>query len=137
MYAVKYKLPIIVHTGFSKMTTCRRFEKFIKNFKSVPVILAHGQPEVQAEKLVSTYTNCYLDTAFLSSLQISRLLESEVKAKVLLGSDYPIQYTYPDTKKLLVELGENWNVFEKTMTLLNFLEFFAHKVKINDIQTNQ
>lgn len=136
-FAAKYQLPIIIHTGFSKMSGCRRFEKFIKKFETVNVILAHGHPEIYAEELVSTYKNCYLDTAFQPSIRISHLLNSTINSKVLYGSDYPVQYTYPETNILLKELGKSMEIFEKNNDNSPFITIFNSQGKKSDIQTNK
>ena len=122
-YALACGLPIIIHTGYSRYTSCRRYEKFIRKYKTVNVILAHGQPERDAEKLVSKYSNCYLDTAFMHSQQILRLLKSNLGNKILYGSDYPVQYTHPNTQLLLKELEVNRRIFEERKRYFNDLFF--------------
>lgn len=131
-YATVCNLPIIIHTGFSRYTSCRRYEKFIRKYKSVNVILAHGQPEEYAERLVSKYSNCYLDTAFMHSQQIIRLLKLNQGSKMLYGSDYPVQYAHPNTQLLLKELENNRRIFEERKRDFNdmFFElFYSNEVK--------
>jgi len=132
-YASVCNLPVIIHTGFSKYTSCRRYEKFIEKYKAVNVILAHGQPERNVEKLVSKYSNCYLDTAFMHSQQVIRLLKSNLESKILYGSDYPVQYAHPNTRILLEENSRNISILrdnDKNFNEINFLQVFDFKENI-------
>ena len=126
-YAKQYHLPIIIHTGFSKRTKCQRFEKIIKKYNDVSVILAHGQPNEYALEMLKKYSNCYIDTAFISSAQLISILKCGYHNKVLYGSDFPVQYTYPSTKELLRELDYNRMLINNNSVNENsFLKIFDH-----------
>ena len=138
-FSEQYNLPLIIHTGFSKHTKCQRFETFIQNFPKVNVILAHGQPYEYAKQLLTKYSNCFLDTAFLSSSQLCNLLEEVNNDKIFYGSDYPIQYAHPDTKILLRELDISKKLFEKHINnnQLFYQVFDSKKGYNNEIHTTK
>lgn len=125
-YASKSSLPIIIHTGFFRNDFCYRFEKFIKKYQDVKTILAHGHPAEEAKYMILKYENCYLDTAFMNPSELNEILDKNTRNKILYGSDYPVQYAHPDTKKLLSYIDKNKLLLDFFNSNLS-LDFFFKK----------
>jgi uncharacterized protein len=93
-YADRHCLPVLIHTGHSKVDRADRFERFIKEYSKAKFILAHCRPLNKTIKMLSKYDNAYCDTAFVSEDEITKIFSAGFSYKVFLGSDFPITHFF-------------------------------------------
>lgn len=96
--ASKNRIPILIHTGDDDICCSLKYEMQIKSYPDVKVILAHGRPIEQSIYMCQTYSNVYIDTAFMPVKEICKLVRAGIVDKVLWGTDMflPILY-FPKT----------------------------------------
>lgn len=90
---VMNNIPILIHTGEDSTCNPEKYESFIDQYSNIPIILAHGRPIANVERLLATYGNVYVDTAFMDITTIIRLAR-RFPDKVLWGTDMCIPKVY-------------------------------------------
>jgi len=93
-YASENNLPVLIHTGYSGVDSADRFERFIKEYVNVKCILAHCRPPDITIKMLSKYSNACCDTAFVSDEEITNIVTTGFKNRIILGSDFPITHFF-------------------------------------------
>jgi predicted TIM-barrel fold metal-dependent hydrolase len=93
-YAGRYDLPVLIHTGRSRIDSADRFECFICEYRNVKCILAHCRPLDVTIKMLSKYNNAFCDTAFATMAEIRKIIKAGFKGKIIFGSDFPITYFF-------------------------------------------
>ena len=115
-FAGEKQIPIMFHTGTE--TPVRIFAEYCRNFPQTTFILAHGNPIDETIKIMKDYSNVFVDTAFLSIPNISKLCEIGLSDRILFGTDFPVtNYFYKD-KPSLSWYREN---------IAKFVEFFGEE----------
>ena len=89
-------LPILIHTGNDESCRARKYEKIIEQNPDLSFILAHARPLEEAVYMAQTYTNVFVDTAFLPVKDIVKFVQLGLTASVLWGSDYCIPAVYDE-----------------------------------------
>ena len=96
--AAKYKIPILMHTGYPPPGTKKDvltysnpivIDEFINSFPKVNIIIAHmGFPWTDiAIALATQYTNIYLDVSNLAYMMPNHLMALLIQAKEIMGLD--------------------------------------------------
>jgi Tat protein secretion system quality control protein TatD with DNase activity len=96
--AKERSLPVLIHTGGKKECDAESYMSICEMFPTVKVVLAHGRPIEQAEKMLEKCPNCRVDTAFMPIENILHLISKGYTDRILFGSDHPIGVFY-DKKK--------------------------------------
>lgn len=124
-------IPLLIHTGYD--ATCRsdKYDKEIASNPDVNFILAHGRPLDATSKSLISYTNTYVDTAFMPIEDIIHLVNIGYGDRILWGSDFPItQFYYQNTnpvnyyKELLEDLRRSIDSHE----FLNITYYNAKRI---------
>ena len=87
-------LPLLIHTGNKDCCLCSKYETLIASNPDVTFILAHGRPLNDAIRIASTYTNAYVDTAFMPVDEIRELVNHGLCLKILWGTDMCIPHHF-------------------------------------------
>ncbi len=91
------KAPILIHTSNDSTSKAASFKEIIHTHPDIQFILAHGRPITEAQELLTSHNNTWVDTAFMPIEDVVFLCRSNLSAKVLWGSDFPIQrYYFPE-----------------------------------------
>lgn len=89
-------LPLLIHTSETEYSCASVFAPIIYSNPEVTFILAHGRPIDEVLSLLKSYSNVYVDTAFMPIDDIVRLCYSGFIERILWGTDMPIpKYFYP------------------------------------------
>lgn len=92
----KNKLPVIVHgMGDNCMTTPLQLENLAKSFPGVNFVLGHGGNLWLGDEgilVAKRNQNIFVDTAYMQSYWIQRMVKELGASKVCMGSDYPWYY---------------------------------------------
>ncbi len=95
--AKELRCPVLIHTGEMPGCEAATFEPIIEKNQDISFILAHGRPFSQVPKLMNSYANVYVDTAFMPIENISSLCGLGFAQRVLWGTDVPIvKYYQPE-----------------------------------------
>lgn len=90
----KRKFHILIHCGLDTECKPRRFEYFFKEYPDANVILAHSNPVNETIEMLKKYKNVKCDIAYSTSENINKLMKSDVKNKVLFGTDFPVTHYF-------------------------------------------
>lgn len=85
--ARELNLPLLIHTGDEDGCQSYLFEKPIAENPDVTFILAHGRPLKETLAIVSTYSNAYVDSAFMIVEHMKRFVDEGLSHKLLWGTD--------------------------------------------------
>jgi len=91
-------MAILVHTDDDPDSQPSRLRPIIMRHPGVRVVLAHGRPIEQAMEVLLACSNASVDTAFMPTPHVKRLLQAGHASRILFGSDTPIDrlfYTGP------------------------------------------
>lgn len=91
-FAMQKEIPILIHTGMSRIDRANRFEKFIKIFNKVKFILAHCRPLDQTISMLQNYKNVFCDSSFVCTADIQTIFQLGFRNRVIFGTDFPITY---------------------------------------------
>lgn len=95
--AHELKIPLLIHTGNDGSCNSGKYESVLANNPNVTFILAHGRPLSQSISLLKRYDNVFVDSAFMSLDDMSKITQAGLSKKLLWGTDMCIpQYFYPD-----------------------------------------
>lgn len=92
--SVNHNTPILIHTGEDESCHALKYENIISQNPSIPIILAHGRPLESARYMISKYDNVYVDTAFMDTKDIIKLVKEGLSGKILWGTDLCIPSVY-------------------------------------------
>lgn len=92
--ASELKIPILIHTGYDDYCSAKKYEEEIRLYNDVKVILAHGRPIQETIYILESYSNTYVDTAFMPIEDIVTLVNRKLYDKILWGTDTPIPTIY-------------------------------------------
>ncbi|MBQ8516243.1 MAG: amidohydrolase family protein [Akkermansia sp.] len=96
--AEEYGVPLWIHTGEFEQCCASRYDAWCSRYTGVRVVLSHGRPLDQAVQMLKQHDQVMLDSAFMSLEQMLFFAENGYAARVLFGSDYPIQrYFFSDS----------------------------------------
>ena len=132
------KLPLLIHSGEDGSCCADKYEKEIKSYPMVNVILAHGRPIKQTIRMCQKYSNVFTDTAFMSVDSIITLVKSGLSDRVLWGSDLFLPIIYYSKlnplkyyKKILSELKRKVPESDyKLITVKNAVGLFNLQIDI-------
>ena len=85
---------ILIHCGLDTECRPKRFEQFFKEYPEANVILAHSNPADETIEMLKKYKNIKCDIAYSKSETIQKLMQSDVKNKVLFGTDFPVTHYF-------------------------------------------
>ncbi len=88
--AQERKIPVLLHTGERDLCYAEMYRKVCEKFPEVPMILAHGRPLNQTLRMLESFPNVYVDTAFMPHEHLKILLNHGFCKRILFGSDTPI-----------------------------------------------
>ena len=91
--AVKYKLPVISHTGGCKEASPAHMYEAAKAYPEIPFVMAHmglGSDNKEALELLGKADNLYGDTAWVPMETTIEAIRRYGSKKMLFGSDMPI-----------------------------------------------
>ena len=94
MAGANHNIPILIHTGEDESCHALKYENIISENPDIPVILAHGRPFESAKYMISKYDNVYVDTAFMDTGDIIKLVGDGLSGKILWGTDLCIPIVY-------------------------------------------
>jgi uncharacterized protein len=85
---------ILIHCSKDKSCVPNRFEEFFKNFPDTNVILAHSNPVEETVEMLRKYKKIKSDIAYADEENIQKIMNSDVKEKVLFGTDFPVTHYF-------------------------------------------
>ncbi len=88
------QVPVLIHTGEDDTCCAMKYERIIAENQDIPIILAHGRPQLQARFMTSKYNNVYIDTAFMEVSEIVNFVEEGLAEKILWGTDFCIPQVF-------------------------------------------
>lgn len=80
-------LPLLIHTGNEDCCMSSIYEQAINNNPDIIFILAHGRPIVSALHIAATYSNAFIDSAFMPVEHMKMFVDSGLSEKLLWGTD--------------------------------------------------
>lgn len=87
-------LPVLIHTGHNKTCRASVFKDIINHYTDRLFILAHCRPLQETSTILKNSPNAFADTAFMSEIDIIKLLDNGFANKILWGTDFPITEYY-------------------------------------------
>lgn len=91
--AIKYGLPVLVHTALDKYSTINYIEKVATKYPNINFIAAHMEltsDHKYSIGVLKKYPNVYGDTAWVDSKILNLAKKEKVLNKILFGTDNPI-----------------------------------------------
>ena len=92
--AVKFSLPLLVHTGWTPESEAGNFNEVCSAFPDVPVILAHARPLDQAIYMLQRHCQLFVDTAYVSLHNLRCIVNAGLGSRIIFGSDFPVDRHY-------------------------------------------
>ena len=83
-------VPLLIHTGVVKNCHPLQLQPLFKKHSNTTFILAHGRPIDETVTVMLNYPNTLVDTAFMFTHDVVKLLNLGLSDRILWGSDYPI-----------------------------------------------
>lgn len=118
--AKEMNLPVLIHTGNDDSCKCSVFEKIIANYHDINFILAHGRPIKQAIKLARSYSNAFVDSAFMPVNDMKQIVKSGLSHKLLWGTDMCIPKYFYSTIDLATYYNNKVNYFRECCSEKDF-----------------
>lgn len=122
VYASKYFMPILIHSGIDNVDTPIRFEKFFGKYSDVRFVLAHCKNTQEIIRIFSNYNNVYGDVSFCPKESYKLILEKGYANRMQLGTDFPITYWFENKNENLNNLEYRLNQnYKKTLKKISRL----------------
>lgn len=103
------KLPVMIHTGADDCCRSGRFEQFIQQYRNLKFVLCHARPAEEAFQMLKHFENVWIDTAFLSFVDLKSNLSPEIWDRILFGTDFPANRWFP-------HLGDETKWYQRQIT---------------------
>lgn len=92
--ARQLNVSVLLHTGNKAVSHAGRFAPLIEANNNLMFILAHGRPHDETIAMLKTHDNLLVDTAFMSNVELSKLIEQGLQQRIIFGTDAPINRVY-------------------------------------------
>ena len=86
----RLNVPMLIHTGVVKNCHPLQLQPLFKKHPNTIFILAHGRPIDETVSVMLNFPNTLVDTAFMLTQDIVKLINHGLSDRILGGSDYPI-----------------------------------------------
>lgn len=129
-------IPLLIHTGTELCCHSGIYESVIRKNTDITFILAHGRPLQQALYLARTYSNTYVDSAFMPVYEMKSFIDEGLSNKLIWGTDMCIpQYFFPE-KNMTDYYKSKLNAFRSICTQNQFEQVtFGNALKLFNINT--
>lgn len=88
--AKRLNVPMLIHTGVVQNCHPLQLRPLFERYSDQTFIMAHGRPIDETELVLKEVDNTLVDTAFMPTEYIVRLIKDGYEDRILWGSDYPI-----------------------------------------------
>jgi hypothetical protein len=125
-YANRYKLPVLIHTGYDKIDEAENFSRYFSKYPDVKFVLAHCRPPDQVLRLLlhnRHNRNVFFDTAFVPEKDVQIFLLRGLGDQIILGSDFPITHYFNKKQTGIIDTIEEQ--YKKDIQVIRNLDDFS------------
>lgn len=97
-------VPLLMHSGEQDCCQPYLYAPICNELKNT-IVLAHGRPLDQTMLLLKEYPHTMVDTAFMPTEHVIRLVEKGYEDRIAFGTDTPIQMVYDTTTPIGLQLN--------------------------------
>ena len=99
-------VPLLLHSGEHECCQPHLYAPICKELSDTTIIIAHGRPIEQVLDLLNVYSNVVVDTAFMPSENVVKLVEEGFENRIAFGTDTPIQLIYDNTRSISLQVKQ-------------------------------
>ena len=89
-------LPLMIHTGGNEWSRAGIYESYIQQYPLLTFVLCHARPAKEAFSLLNTYSNVWIDTAFLPFNDLAANISKDIEDRIMFGTDFPVNRWFPN-----------------------------------------
>lgn len=98
------RVPLLLHSGEQECCQPHLYAPICRELSDTTIVIAHGRPIDQTIDLLEEFPNVVVDTAFMPTEHVVKLVEKGFEDRIAFGTDTPIQLVYDDSKPVSVHV---------------------------------